>query len=39
MKQSYRCIVCDNEFPNKETAVEHRDATGHELSVATAENE
>jgi len=29
----FHCNQCDKDFPDKETATEHRDGTGHELSV------
>jgi hypothetical protein len=37
MKESYRCNPCNLEFSDKETAIEHRNATGHELNLVTVE--
>jgi hypothetical protein len=37
MKESYRCNPCNQDFPDKETAIEHRNATGHELNIVKLE--
>ena len=39
MNESYHCNPCNQDFPDKETATEHRDATGHELNIVKLENE
>ena len=39
MNESYHCNPCNLDFPDKETATEHRDATGHELNIVKLENE
>jgi hypothetical protein len=31
MKESYHCSPCDKEFVDKETAMEHKRLTGHEV--------
>ena len=37
MYTAYKCDKCNNQFPDKETATEHRNATGHPLSMVTLE--
>jgi hypothetical protein len=37
MGYAYKCDKCNNQFPDKETATEHRNATGHPLSTVTLE--
>jgi hypothetical protein len=39
MNESYHCNPCNQDFPDKETATEHRDATGHELNIVKLESE
>lgn len=38
MHNSYKCDKCNNQFPDKETATEHRNATGHPLSLVTLQD-
>lgn len=37
MYTAYKCDKCNNQFPDKETVTEHRNATGHPLSMVTLE--
>jgi len=38
MDQIYHCNQCNVDFPDKQTAIDHRDGTGHTLDVITKEN-
>ena len=33
MSQIYHCNPCNVDFPDKDTAMQHRDGTGHELEL------
>ena len=33
MDSAYKCDKCNSQFPDKQTATEHRNATGHPLST------
>jgi hypothetical protein len=35
MDEIYRCNTCKVDFPDKETAIKHREGTGHELTKGT----
>jgi hypothetical protein len=37
MDQTYRCDRCNVDFPDKQIAAEHRNGTGHILTVTTNE--
>ena len=38
MDQTYRCNQCNVDFPDKQIATDHRNGTGHILTVTTNEN-
>jgi hypothetical protein len=37
MNQTYQCNQCNVDFPDKYLATEHRNGTGHSLTVITDE--